>query len=79
MNRLKYKLQPPIKALSPKKLIRSPAFKKKYEEGMPRINSKVIPYHNLYDIEIKNKKIAEQFGYKFWGCLIPEKRKFKEK
>ena len=47
MNRLKYKL------------IRSPAFKKKYEEGMPRINSKVIPYHNLYDIEIQNKKIAE--------------------
>jgi hypothetical protein len=32
---------------------------KKYEEGMPRINSKVIPYHNLYDIEINNKKIAE--------------------
>jgi|688.fasta_scaffold248644_1 hypothetical protein len=38
MNRFKYKFEPPAKKISPKRLIRSPGFKKKFEDGMPRIN-----------------------------------------
>ena len=38
MNRFKYKFEPPAKKISPKRLIRSSGFKKKFEDGMPRIN-----------------------------------------
>lgn len=57
-------------------MIRSPAFQKKFQEGLPRINHKAIPFHNVYDIEISNMQIAEQHGLKFWGCVIPERKKY---
>lgn len=55
MNRFKNSTAPQNRTLSPRKLVRSPAFRKKFEEGMPRINKKAIPFHNFYDIEITNK------------------------
>lgn len=77
MNRTKCNVSPPRKSTSPKSKIRSPAFRKKFEDGMPRINHKAIPVHNLYDIEITSMEIAKEHGLKFWGCVMPEKRKFK--
>ena len=32
--------------------IRSPAYKRKYDEGMPKINKKAIEFHNIYDVEL---------------------------
>ena len=58
-----------------KDMIRSPAFRKKFEDGMPRINHKAIPVHNVYDVPITNVKMAEERGYKFWGCIINETKK----
>lgn len=59
MNRAKYNLSSPRKSRSPKPMIRSPAFRKKFEDGMPRINHKAIPFHNFYDIQITNIEIAK--------------------
>ena len=36
-------------------MIRSGRFCKKFEDGMPRINHKAIPFHFPYDLEIVNK------------------------
>lgn len=79
MNRTKCNVSSPKKSRSPKSKIRSPAFRKKFEEGMPRINHKAIPFHNFYDIEITTREIAEEHGLNFWGCVMPVKRKFKVK
>ncbi len=54
MNQAKYNPSPPRKSRSPKPIIRSAAFRKKFEDGMPRINHKAIQFHNFYDIEISN-------------------------
>lgn len=61
----------------PRPAIRSPAFRRKFEEGMPRINHKAIPFHNLYNVEVANSPITHEQGLKFWGCVMPEPRKFK--
>ena len=45
----------PDRKKEPRPIIRSPAFKRKFEDGMPRINHKAIPMHNLYEIEVSNK------------------------
>ncbi len=58
MNRSKCNVTSPRKSSPPKTKIRSPAFRKKFEDGMPRINHKAIPFHNFYDIEITSKEIA---------------------
>lgn len=36
------------KSKSPSRLIRSPAFMQKSEEGIPKINHKAIPLHHTY-------------------------------
>ena len=64
----------PKKEKKEKDLIRSPAFRKKFDDGMPRINHKAIPFHNVYDVEISNRKVAEEKGYKFWGCIVKDKK-----
>ena len=48
-----------MKKKEPRPIIRSPAFKRKYEDGMPRINQKAIPFHNFYDVEIGDVKVAK--------------------
>ena len=52
MNLANYSVPSPWKTKSPKsnKIIRSAAFRKKFEDGLPRINQKAIPFHNVYDI-----------------------------
>ena len=54
--------------------IRSPAFKRKYEDGMPRINKKAIEFHNIYDVDIPNKVPSKEKGIEFWGCIPPKKK-----
>lgn len=55
--------------------IRSPAFKRKYDDGMPRINKKAIEFHNIYDVEIPEKVPDKQKGLDFWGCIPPQKKR----
>lgn len=73
--------KPSVSIPKPKKeirpIIRSPAFKRKYEDGMPRINYKAIPLHNLYEIEVNNIEVAQEKDLKFWSCVMPQPRKFK--
>lgn len=45
----------PHRKKEPRPIIRSPAFRRKYDDGIPRINKKAIPTHNMYEIEVCNK------------------------
>lgn len=65
----------PNRKLKNVSMIRSPAFKRKIHDEIPRINHKVIQFHNTYDIQLPDKLPKKHKGYEFWGCIVPPKKK----
>lgn len=75
MKALQYKtISVPNRRKSVSHNIRSPAFRHKYEDGMPRINKKAIEFHNIYDVDIPQKVPSAPKGFEFWGCVLPKKK-----